>query len=149
MPRIWIRVALLDARPTTWQLNCVTLGEQPAQRESRSGSRQRREPSTQPNAAAEIRGIGVETLDLDTARRLGLRAGTQGAVVVNVEPGSVGDQAGLQEGDVILEVNRQSIRTAAEYDAAMRKAGSSAAVLFVNSKGRTHYVTLRPESSTR
>ena len=93
--------------------------------------------------------IGVETLDADTARRLGLRAGTQGAVVVNVEPGSVGAEASLQEGDVILEVNRQSIRTAAEYDAAMRKAGSSAAVLFVNSKGRTHYVTLRPESSTR
>ena len=69
--------------------------------------------------------------------------------MVNVEPGSVGAEAGLQEGDVILEVNRQSTRTAAEYDAAMRKAGSSAAVLFVNSKGRTHYVTLRPESSTR
>jgi len=73
----WIRVALLDAWSTTWQLNCVTLGEQPAQRESRSGLRQLREPSTQPNAAAEIRGIGVETLDADTARRLGLRAGTQ------------------------------------------------------------------------
>ena len=125
----------------------VTLAEPPAERESRSGSRQLREPSTQPNAAAAIRGIGVETLDADTARRLDLRAGTQGAVVVNVEPGSVGAEAGLQEGDVILEVNRQSIRTAAEYDAAMRKAGSSAAVLFVNSKGRTHYVTLRSESS--
>jgi len=127
----------------------VTLSEQPAQTQNRSGSRQLREPSTEPGGQSEIRGIGVATLDAETARRLGLRAGTQGAVVVSVEPGSVADEAGLQNGDVILEVNRQPVRSAAEFETAMRKSGNSVAVLFANSGGRTHYLTVRPEEGPR
>ena len=127
----------------------VTLSEQPPQTENRSRFRQLREPSARSGGPAEVRGIAVETLDADTARRLGLQAATQGVVVVNVEPGSVGDEAGLQNGDVILQVNRQPVRTAAEFEAAMGKSTNSAAVLFVNHGGRTRYVTLPPEPGRR
>jgi serine protease Do len=127
----------------------VTLTEQPAQSESRSRSQHLREPSTQPGGQAEIRGVAVETLSAETARRLGVRQGTQGVAVVAIETGSVADEAGLQQGDVVLEVNRQQVRNASEFETAMRKAGNAAAVLFVSTGGRTRYLTVRPEPGTR
>jgi hypothetical protein len=45
-------------------------------------------------------------------------------------------------------VNRQPVHNAAEFDTAMRKAGSATAVLFVNTGGRTHFVTVQPEAGT-
>ena len=36
---------------------------------------------------------------------------TKGVVVAGVEAGSAGDEAGLQRGDVVLEVNRKAVAT--------------------------------------
>jgi serine protease Do len=128
----------------------VTLLEQPAQKESNSRARESDEASNStPPGAITARGISVETLDADTARRLDLKSGTQGAVVVDIEPGSPADEAGLQPGDVILEVDRQAVRSASDFEAGMRKTENAAAVLFLNRKGRTHYVTVRPEPGSR
>jgi serine protease Do len=57
---------------------------------------------------------GVSVTDLDREVRLGLKtpAGLQGAVVSEVNPGSNAADAGLRRGDVILEINRQSVRDA-------------------------------------
>jgi S1-C subfamily serine protease len=38
-----------------------------------------------------------------------------GAVVTGVEPGSTADKAGLREGDVILEVDRQAVDSARDF----------------------------------
>src|SRR3974377_904064 len=50
-------------------------------------------------------GLAVQELTPDLAKRLGLPAG-QGVVVAQVSPGSPADEAGLRQGDVILEVAR-------------------------------------------
>jgi serine protease Do len=117
----------------------VTLGEQPAPKSSAS---QRERGSNAPSDTETI-GLTVQTLDAQTARRLGLAAGTQGVAIVNVEPGSVAEEARLQHGDIIVEVNRQPVRNQAEFESAMDRLGNGPALLFVNSGGRTHYVTIR------
>ncbi|HVI58554.1 MAG TPA: Do family serine endopeptidase [Luteimonas sp.] len=55
--------------------------------------------------------LGIETQDVDEriARSLGLDANARGAAVTRVYPGSAGEAAGLEPGDVIVEANGQRI----------------------------------------
>jgi serine protease Do len=75
-------------------------------------------------------GLSVQTLTPDIARQLGY-GNDRGAVVAGVEPGSAADDAGLQTGDLIKEVNRVPIATAQDFEKAVRglKKGDSAALL--------------------
>ena len=58
-------------------------------------------------------GITLQDLTPQIASRLSLPAGTEGAVVVNVESGSSTEGGGVQRGDVILSVNRAEVSDAA------------------------------------
>jgi serine protease Do len=53
-------------------------------------------------------GVGIQDLTPELARQFGA-PGPGGALVRSVEPGSPADQAGLQQGDVVLEVNGQAV----------------------------------------
>jgi serine protease Do len=57
---------------------------------------------------------GVEVTDIDSAahQQLGIPRSVHGALVVNVEPSSTSAEAGLRTGDVIVEINRQTVRNA-------------------------------------
>ena len=66
-------------------------------------------PKTEPGGKL---GISVEPLTPEIAQELRLKPGTQGLVVDEVESTGPAAVAGLQRGDVIQEVNRQSVRTA-------------------------------------
>jgi serine protease Do len=57
--------------------------------------------------AAEL-GLHVEELTPELQRRLGLDQGS-GVIVVEVEPASFGEDVGFARGDVIQEVNRQTV----------------------------------------
>jgi len=57
-----------------------------------------------------ITGLEVEDMSYSVARYLGLRS-LAGVIVTNVEKGSPADRAGLEPGDVILEINDKPIRT--------------------------------------
>ena len=48
------------------------------------------------------------------ARRLGLKSDT-GIFVVDVADGSPADEAGVEAGDVIVEVNRRQVRSPADF----------------------------------
>jgi Do/DeqQ family serine protease len=61
-----------------------------------------------------IFGISAQTLSAELAEAMGLPAGTRGAMLNEVEPGSSAASAGLQAGDVILRVNDQVVRSANE-----------------------------------
>ena len=89
-------------------------------------------------------GIAVEPVTPQLAARYGLRAGAQGLVVTAVDPGGPAADAGLQEGDLIEEVNRQPVRTVAELQAALRQAPTRPALLVVNRGGGVIFVPVRP-----
>jgi serine protease Do len=57
---------------------------------------------------------GVSFTDLDRDARLALKtpASLQGAIIMKVNPSSNAAEAGLRRGDVIVEINRQTVRDA-------------------------------------
>jgi serine protease Do/serine protease DegQ len=59
--------------------------------------------------------LGISTQDLspELARAFGMRT-NQGAVVARVVPGSVGEEAGLQVGDVITAIEGRAIKNTAD-----------------------------------
>ncbi|MDJ0722055.1 MAG: Do family serine endopeptidase [Desulfobacterales bacterium] len=59
-------------------------------------------------------GIQVSDLTPKLARQLNIEH-EGGAVVIGVKPGSTADKAGLREGDVIIEVDRQAIDSARDF----------------------------------
>lgn len=91
-------------------------------------------------------GLSVIPLTPEIASELGLRAGTQGVVIDQVDPAGPGAAAGLARGDVIQEVNRQAIRSAADLSAAIDRNGSKPALLLVNRRGNAIFVTVRPRA---
>lgn len=88
-------------------------------------------------------GITVENITPQIANQLRLRD-RNGVVVMEIEPGSPAESAGMQPGDVIREVNRTPVRNLNEYHSAMAKAGKDAPVLFLIRRGeQTFYLSLR------
>jgi serine protease Do len=85
--------------------------------------------------------ISLQTVTPEIAAELGLKK-TEGVVVTAVEPGGLGADAGLQRGDVILEVERTPVNGPKEFSAALRKAGSSVLLLIYRS-GSTFYLTIK------
>jgi len=85
-------------------------------------------------------GITVVPISPDIIQQLGLRRGTQGVVVESVEPDGPAAQAGIHEGDVIQEVNRQPVRSTSEMRAALQQSGNRPPLLLINRRGQTALV---------
>jgi serine protease Do len=54
-------------------------------------------------------GLGIQSLTPEIAERLGLERSTRGAVITSVREGSPAQDAGLREGDVLVEVDRHPV----------------------------------------
>ena len=90
-------------------------------------------------------GLGVSPLTPDLAARLRLPEGSEGVVVTSVEPGGPAAEARLQQGDLIVQANRQPVRTPEELRAAVRNSGDRPILLLVTRPGEgTTFVTVRP-----
>jgi serine protease Do len=69
--------------------------------------------------------------------------GVNGPVVVGVEPGSRAEEAGLQEGDVLVEANRSRLRNGRDFLERVSKAGKGGRILLlVNRGGETFFTAL-------
>jgi len=89
-------------------------------------------------------GLRVQNLTSEIASQLGYE-GDHGVVVVEVEPGSTADEAGLQRGDLIKEVNRQEIRNLSDYNRAISKVHQGGQILLLVRRGdATSYIVLKP-----
>jgi len=89
-------------------------------------------------------GMTVQTLTPDLARQLGYEAGDQGVVVTDVEPGSLGAQAGVSTRDVIVDVNGKRVRNVRDFQEAMDQSDVSKGVrLQVMREGVRRYVFLK------
>ncbi len=90
---------------------------------------------------------GVSLGDLNQDERNELQAGNSvhGAIVEDVQPGSPADNAGLQRGDVIMEVNRKPVKSASDVVQALSNVPSGQdALILVWSNGGSSFRVLHP-----
>jgi serine protease Do len=101
-------------------------------------------PSTEAHAGAraEKLGLALQTLTPELAESMGIERGTRGAVVAEVAAGGAAAKAGLHEGDVILEVDRQRIATADEAAAALTAPRNGGHLVRVRGASGTRFITL-------
>jgi serine protease Do len=87
-------------------------------------------------------GIGLGDLSDDVRQELQAPGDLHGAVVEQVQPGSPADNAGLQRGDVIIQVNRKDVHSAADVKQALSSVtkGQDALVLVWSNGGSTFRV---------
>jgi serine protease Do len=90
-------------------------------------------------------GLGLEDLTPDARNQIQARSDVRGAVVGNVVPGSPADNAGLQRGDIIVEVNRHAVQSASDaVDQLSKTAKGQDALVLVWSNGGSTYRVLHP-----
>jgi len=107
-------------------------------------------PSTEERASVDkggsgntLDGVSVENLTPETARDMKLSPGTKGVVVADVDPSSHAAEAGLREGDVIEQVNRQPVKNVQDFNHAMASAKKDdPTLLLVDRDGNTLYVAV-------
>jgi serine protease Do len=87
-------------------------------------------------------GLALGDLNADTRQQLQTPNDIHGAVVENVEPGSSAENAGIQRGDVIVEVNRKPVQSASDVQKALGSVpqGQDALVLVWSQGGNTYRV---------
>ena len=113
----------------------VTVGEQ---------SERARVASADSSMENALTGLEVQSLDLQMARELGLHGKATGVVVVNVEPDSLADRAGVAQGDVIREINRQPVKSVKDYEkvaSSLKK--DESALLLINRRGASLFITVK------
>jgi len=88
-------------------------------------------------------GLQLQDINPEIARQLGLED-DHGVVVAGVQPGSPAYRASIQPGDVILEVNRQTVKSANDLKEKIAGAkDSDALLLLVKNAHGSRYVVLK------
>lgn len=108
----------------------LRLGERPTQGDDDarpSPARRVPRPADTPSIAL---GLSVRDLDRGLARRLHVPDGMRGVVVSSVDPLGPAYEAGVERGDIILEVNRVEVPTLGEYVQATRGARAGDVLAF-------------------
>lgn len=124
---------LRDGQPHTLK---VTLGEQP---DGAAGG-----ATGRPSSDSTLRGITAQELTPSIRDQLGLSPQTRGVVISDLEQDSPAAQQGLQPGDVIESINRQPVRSLADFD--RQAAGATGdALLRVNRQGASAFVVISPQ----
>ncbi|MGB0006853.1 MAG: PDZ domain-containing protein [Candidatus Sulfotelmatobacter sp.] len=92
-----------------------------------------------------MRGVQVDELTSDIRQQLGLKPDVKGVVVTNVAGDSPAADAGLQQGDVIEQINRQPVNSVADYQRLIEQSGKQSLVLLINRGGNTNFMVVQPE----
>jgi serine protease Do len=90
-------------------------------------------------------GLSLQPLTPQIARQFGIDEGTKGMLVTNVDEGGVGSDAGINRGDVLLEINRRPVSSVEDVQSALESSASGKPVLLlISRRGQTIYLTVRP-----
>jgi serine protease Do len=122
----------------------ATLGELPNNEQVASATNGREQDGEQDEAArADALGMHLAPLNSQLRRELHTGKEVQGVVITQVDPGSAAAEVGLNEGDVVVAIDQQPVKTPQEAAAKLKEAASSpkkSALLLLNRRGVTQYV---------
>ena len=91
-----------------------------------------------------LAGVAVKNIDGRLAQQLGLVTDVSGVVVMEVMPGSDAERAGLAQGDVISEINREPIRSERDFVHAVSNLGNQKEALIFLHRGKgALYLTIK------
>jgi serine protease Do len=79
-------------------------------------------------------GITVQSITPQLADQFHVKPG-KGVVVTEVKPGSIAAMAGIEMCSIILQVNRQAVKDAAEFKRAIQKSSAEKSVLLLVKSG--------------
>ena len=82
-------------------------------------------------------GITVQNLTPEIARQLGLKKET-GVVVAGLEPGSPAEEAGIQTGDVIQQINRKPVKNVDDFLQKVETAKNQDSILLLLQRGQNN-----------
>ena len=123
----------------------VELGEMPAGVAEESAEAPPEE-SAQPEKATVFGGVAVADITDDVRTALNLWKDVKGAVIAEIDADSPAAKAGLREGDVIQEVNKQPVKSAKDLVAINKRLKPNEKILIrVWSQGRSGFVALEPK----
>jgi|BarGraIncu00431A_1022009.scaffolds.fasta_scaffold00711_2 serine protease Do len=101
--------------------------------------------SAQSSAPVQSFGMKVDNITPQMRQQFGAEE-KSGVIVVSVEQGSMADIAGIQQGDVIKEVNRKTVRNLADFNEIIAKSGKGEPVLLLLKRDKqTFFVTLESQ----
>jgi serine protease Do len=118
----------------------VKLNETTATKSARSG-----ETDSTPEDKTAL-GISVAPLTPELATRYSLPSDAKGIVVQDVNPDGRAADAGLQAGDLIQQVNRQSVKNVEDLRTAVRGSADRPVLLLITREGRNLFVTVKPNA---
>ncbi|HEX8289442.1 MAG TPA: DegQ family serine endoprotease [Pyrinomonadaceae bacterium] len=121
----------------------ATLDEFDSENPSANPTRQQPQNENRSNQQQSGRlGLTLQPLTPEIIRQLQIPAETEGLVVTEVDPGGAAAEKGVVRGDVIMEMNRQAVRTLDEVQAALDKAQDKPVLLLLSRRGQTLYLTV-------
>ncbi len=118
----------------------VTLGEFNLEAENKGGPE-----GNLPNSGEKgaLKGVSVQALTPDLRQELQTPEGTQGVVITDVDPDSSASAAGLQQGDIIVQVDRKPVASVSEFNAAVKAGASRESTLLLVKTGQgTRFVVV-------
>jgi serine protease Do len=120
----------------------VQLAEMPPSAANEETDTSSEEPA-QPEKTTVFGGVAVTNVTEDIRTAISLPKEVQGAVIADIDSESPAAKAGLREGDVIQEVNKQPVKNAKDLVAISKKLKPNEKILMrVYSQGRSGYVAL-------
>lgn len=119
----------------------VTVGEVP----NAEGQASRRGLKSEPQAPGKANWLGMVATDLDDSQRKSQDVARGGVVIAALDPAGIAAQAGLRQGDVLLQLNSQPITSASQFEGLLGKLDRKRTlVLLVRRGGETSYLPVRP-----
>jgi serine protease Do len=121
-----------DGAPQTMTVSLATLPNQVASNDSGDNGAAQNQPKV---------GLALAPLSPDVRNELNLPPRTEGAVVATVTPGSPAEQAGIQQGDVIIGVGHERVNSPDQVVHAIHSAKGAVALRILRD-GQTEFVAI-------
>ncbi len=96
--------------------------------------------------ARKVWGMTVQDITPELRERLGLNPSEKGVLITNILPNSPAADAGLHPGDIILEINRKSVKNVKEYEEMLSRARVEKGLLLLIKRGNANFYTVLKRS---